>query len=145
VSRLIGEITTPEVRDAGTRLRTALAAYREKEDLISIGAYQRGTDPVLDAAIALRPRINAFLRQQVDEPSTLADADTQLLALADELAAPVILSGDVMDAAPGPSGWRYHRAGGDPLPAADRVGPRAALVQASTALKNPANRPTTRP
>ena len=42
VTRLIGEITTPEVREAGQRLRAALAAYRNKEDLISIGAYQRG-------------------------------------------------------------------------------------------------------
>jgi flagellum-specific ATP synthase len=103
VSRLIGEITTTEVRDAGTRLRTALAAYREKEDLISIGAYQRGTDPVLDAAIALRPRINAFLRQQVHEPSTLHDADAELLALAQELAAPAIVTGDVIDAGAHPA------------------------------------------
>ena len=103
VSRLIGEITTTEVRDAGTRLRTALAAYREKEDLISIGAYQRGTDPVLDAAIALRPRIDAFLRQQVHEPSTLHDADAELLALAQELAAPAILTGDVVDAGAHPA------------------------------------------
>jgi flagellum-specific ATP synthase len=98
VSRLIGEITTPDVRDAGTRLRAALAAYREKEDLISIGAYQRGTDPLLDAAVALRPRINAFLRQQVHEPSTLEEADAELLALAHELASPVVLTGDVVDA-----------------------------------------------
>ena len=103
VSRLIGEITTDEVRDAGTRLRSALAAYREKEDLISIGAYQRGTDPVLDAAITLRPRIDAFLRQQVHQPSTLQDADAELLALAHELAAPVILTGDVVDAGAHPA------------------------------------------
>ena len=62
VSRLIGEIVTPEVREAGERLRSALAAYREKEDLISIGAYQPGTDPILDAAIGLRPAIDAFLK-----------------------------------------------------------------------------------
>src|SRR6201990_325252 len=73
VSRLISEIASPEVREAGTRLRTALAAYREKENLIAIGAYQPGTDPVLDSAIALRGRIDAFLRQRVDEPSTLEE------------------------------------------------------------------------
>src|ERR1700757_2276753 len=60
VSRLIGEIVDPGVRAAGQRLLAALAAYREKEDLISIGAYQQGTDPLLDAAITLRPRIGAF-------------------------------------------------------------------------------------
>ena len=63
VRRRRREIVTPEVREAGTRLRAALAAYREKEDLISIGAYQPGTDPLLDSAIGLRPRMDAFLRQ----------------------------------------------------------------------------------
>jgi flagellum-specific ATP synthase len=85
VSRLIGEICSGEVRDAGQRLRSALAAMRDKEDLISIGAYQRGTDPLLDSAIELRPRIDAFLRQAVDEPSTVDDADAQLLGLAADL------------------------------------------------------------
>jgi flagellum-specific ATP synthase len=85
VSRLIGEIVEPEVRDAGTRLRTALAAYREKEDLISIGAYRSGTDPVLDSAIACRGDIDRFLRQAVDERSGLEDADGQLMELANSL------------------------------------------------------------
>ncbi len=71
VSRLIGELVSPEVRAAGQQLRAALAAYREKEDLISIGAYKSGTDPVVDAAIALRGEIDAFLRQAVDEHSSL--------------------------------------------------------------------------
>jgi flagellum-specific ATP synthase len=100
VSRLIGEIVTPEVREAGTRLRSALAAYREKEDLISIGAYQPGTDPVLDAAIHLRPRMNAFLRQRVDEPSAVDQADAELIALADELSRRPTVVGEVLDGPP---------------------------------------------
>ena len=102
VSRLIGEIVTPEVREAGTRLRTALAAYRDKEDLISIGAYQPGTDPVLDAAIGLRPRMEAFLKQRVDEPSTPEEADAYLLALADELVRRMPVTGEVVDGPPHP-------------------------------------------
>jgi len=85
ISRLIGEIVEPDVRAAGQRLLAALAAYREKEDLIAIGAYQRGTDPLVDSAIALRPRIEAFLRQSVDERSTVEEADAELLSLAAEL------------------------------------------------------------
>jgi flagellum-specific ATP synthase len=88
VSRLIGEIVTPEVQDAGQRLRRALAAYREKEDLISIGAYQPGSDPLLDSTIALRSRIDAFLRQRVDDHTALADADGALVELASRLADP---------------------------------------------------------
>jgi flagellum-specific ATP synthase len=88
------------VREAGTRLRSALAAYREKEDLISIGAYQPGTDPLLDATIALRPRIEAFLRQRVDEPSAVDEADAQLIALADELFRRPPVAGEVLDGPP---------------------------------------------
>ena len=82
VSRLVGEVVSPEIRSAGQQLRAALAAHREKEDLISIGAYQAGTDPAVDAAIAMRPHIDGFLRQAVDEPTSLEDADAQLIALA---------------------------------------------------------------
>jgi flagellum-specific ATP synthase len=121
VSRLIGEIVTPEVREAGTRLRSALAAYREKEDLISIGAYQSGTDPILDAAVAMRHRIDAFLRQRVDEPSLVDDADAQLLALADELARRTgTVGGDVLDGpavAPGSVPGRPAAAGVPVAPA----------------------------
>ncbi len=85
VSRLIGEVVQRPVQDAGQRLRAALAAFREKEDLISIGAYQRGTDPMVDSTIALRPQIDAFLRQAADEPSTAEQADELLLAIAAEM------------------------------------------------------------
>ena len=99
VSRLIGEIATPEVRDAGQGLRAALAAYREKEDLITVGAYKHGTDPVLDSVIALRPRIDAFLRQAVDERSALDAADAELISLAEGLARGSDPLGGVIDEA----------------------------------------------
>ena len=83
VSRLANDIVSPEVREAAQTLRSALAAYHEKEDLIAIGAYQAGTAPIVDAALALRGDIDAFLRQSVDRVSTAPDADAQLLALAD--------------------------------------------------------------
>jgi flagellum-specific ATP synthase len=85
VSRLVGEIVAPEIREAGTRLRSALASYREKEDLISIGAYQPGSDPLLDAAIALRPAMDSFLRQTIDDLTSAHDADQALLSLAAQL------------------------------------------------------------
>jgi flagellum-specific ATP synthase len=59
-----------------------MAAYRDKEDLIAIGAYQPGNDPTVDTAIALRSDLDAFLRQLPDERSDLAEADTRLAALA---------------------------------------------------------------
>jgi flagellum-specific ATP synthase len=104
VSRLITELVPHDLRDAGQRLRAALAARRDKEDLISIGAYKPGTDPVLDAAVALRPRIDAFLRQPVDERSSLEEADGQLLALAENLADPAEARVEVLDAQLAPDG-----------------------------------------
>ena len=86
VSRLLGDLVSDDVRASGQQLRAALAAYREKEDLVAIGAYQPGTSPLVDATIAMRAQINSFLRQAVDEPSTPDEADAGLRALAEGLA-----------------------------------------------------------
>jgi flagellum-specific ATP synthase len=99
VSRLTGEIVAPEIASAGGRLRAALAALREKEDLISIGAYHSGSDPLLDAALEHLPRINAFLRQTVTEPSHPSDSDRCLLELSDSLERSLSQrSGEILDA-----------------------------------------------
>jgi flagellum-specific ATP synthase len=63
-------------------VRTLLAAYSRAEDLIRIGAYQKGSDPTLDRAIAALPQINSFLQQGPDEVTTLGSTITQLMALA---------------------------------------------------------------
>ncbi len=96
VSRLVGEIVSPQVAEAGQRLRGALAVLREKEDLVAIGAYQPGSDPQLDTALAHRARIEDFLRQPVNDRSDPADTDARLVELADSLACEQgIVSGDV--------------------------------------------------
>src|SRR3954447_10969621 len=81
VSRLANEITSEEVRAAATGLRETVAVYRAKEDLISIGAYAAGSDPMIDYAIAKLPAIDAFLRQGIHESSEAGGADQQLLEL----------------------------------------------------------------
>ena len=81
VSRLVGEVTSRDVRGAGDDVRRLMAAYKEKEDLIAIGAYQPGTDPLTDAAIAARNPIEGFLRQRVDDPSSTADAERGVVEL----------------------------------------------------------------
>jgi flagellum-specific ATP synthase len=82
VSRLVTEIVDPATRAAGHEVRKLMATYEEKADLISIGAYQPGSDPLTDAAIAARGPIDGFLRQTVDELSSAEDADGMLAALA---------------------------------------------------------------
>jgi flagellum-specific ATP synthase len=117
VSRLVGEITAPEIRAAGNEVRKLMATYKEKSDLISIGAYQPGSDPLVDASIAARGPIDAFLKQLVTEPSTAEYADytlTQLATLGGEYQAPV-LDGQVVGAGgagvpPEPGGTPLHNA-----------------------------------
>jgi flagellum-specific ATP synthase len=87
VSRLVGEVVSPDVREAGQEVRRLMAAYKAKEDLIAIGAYQEGTDPLTDEAIAKRVPIEAFLKQALEEYSTGDDADNAVLALAEPLLA----------------------------------------------------------
>src|SRR2546427_4494595 len=60
VSRLTSAIATPPQKAAAVRMRQALAAYRDAEDLIQLGAYVAGSDPVLDAGIRLRPEMLDF-------------------------------------------------------------------------------------
>jgi flagellar biosynthesis/type III secretory pathway ATPase len=57
------------------------AAFREKEDLIMVGAYQKGSDPYVDAAVALRERILSFLQQRPDEISTASATNGTLMGI----------------------------------------------------------------
>jgi flagellum-specific ATP synthase len=109
VSRLVGEIVTPETRVAGNAVRGLMATYQEKADLISIGAYQPGTDPATDAAIGARTPIDAFLRQGVTEPSTAEQADHFLAQLATLAPAEQIAAAPVVEGVVEPAG------GGTPL------------------------------
>lgn len=67
--------------DSARRLRELLAAHNDSRDLISIRAYLRGTDPVVDSAMDLLPQINAFLRQRPEEVSGFESAVEQLMSI----------------------------------------------------------------
>jgi flagellum-specific ATP synthase len=82
ISRLFPDITPPEQRAAAQIVRELLAAYREHEDLISIGAYRVGANSTVDAAIAMREEISCFLRQAIDERSSVDTSREELLKLA---------------------------------------------------------------
>ncbi len=73
ISRLMVEVTSQEHQELAAKLRAALAAYAEAEDLINIGAYAHGSNPEIDEAIRLYPGITAFLRQGIDERSGFSD------------------------------------------------------------------------
>jgi len=87
ISRVMPEITPREQQQAATAVRELMATYRENEDLISIGAYRAGSNPKIDLAIAMRDEIDRFLRQQVDEVSTLESAQNGILLLGQQIQA----------------------------------------------------------
>ena len=92
VSRLSSALATPQQLDASRKLRQALAAYRESEDLIQLGAYVAGTNPVLDASIQFRPELLDFLRQPQAAQSTIDETLSRLEELAARLGAPLHLA-----------------------------------------------------
>ncbi len=81
ISRLMPDITSREHQDAAQSIRGLLAAYREHEDLISIGAYRTGANRKVDVAIELLEAVNQFLRQRIDEPSAPAATQDALVEL----------------------------------------------------------------
>jgi flagellar biosynthesis/type III secretory pathway ATPase len=78
LSRVMDAITDEAQRDAARRLREHLAIYEEKRDLVSLGAYQRGSDARLDAALSRVDGIESFLRQRRDERVPLEATRAQL-------------------------------------------------------------------
>jgi len=74
ISRVGPSVTTTEQRKAATEMRRLLAAYREAKDLIEIGAYVSGSNPLVDRAIQLREAMDGFLRQDLHETTPATDA-----------------------------------------------------------------------
>ena len=69
LSRVMTQVTSPEHQRLAARMRVLLAAYEERRDLIVLGAYQPGSDPLVDEAIERRPALEAFLAQAPDAPA----------------------------------------------------------------------------
>ncbi len=83
VSRLNRDLLPPDKLNLTAAAREHLANYRRNQDLISIGAYPAGSNPMIDRAITLRDPLNGFLRQGVDEGFDVAHSWsllTQVLA-----------------------------------------------------------------
>jgi len=85
VSRVASKVTTPGQRGAATALRKVMAARKAAQDLLDVGAYQRGTNPLVDAAVDHQDAIDGFLRQGMDERATAAASWRSLDALVSTL------------------------------------------------------------
>jgi flagellum-specific ATP synthase len=73
ISRLSVYVTSAELQKAVGYIKRMLAVYYDAEDLINVGAYAAGSNPEIDEAIGKIQEINAFLRQDIFEKSSLED------------------------------------------------------------------------
>jgi flagellum-specific ATP synthase len=78
VSRVARDVATLEHIDLRGRTIKILAAYAGAEDMISIGAYAKGSNPLIDQAILLKPKVDELLRQPMDRKENLAVAINKL-------------------------------------------------------------------
>ncbi len=81
VSRVMNEVVSAEHLQAAQNMRAPMATYRDAEDLIRIGAYVKGSDKKIDAAIAKIDAINGFLQQGIFEVDTYENTRKKLLAI----------------------------------------------------------------
>lgn len=81
LSRVMGDVTTKEHRDAAGALRNLMAVHAKNEDLINIGAYVSGTDPVCDRAISMMDDINKFLKQSTNEKTEYVKTIEEIINL----------------------------------------------------------------
>ena len=81
LSRLMSSMVSEQHQTKANALRHWISSYTRSEDLLRIGAYQKGSDPVLDKAIENMPAINNFLKQRPDEFNKFEEAAKKLMAL----------------------------------------------------------------
>jgi flagellum-specific ATP synthase len=82
LSRLMPNITSEEHIQRAKALRLLMASYERSEDLIRIGAYQKGADPTLDRAVEILPQLNAFLHQRPEQIVSFPNVVKSLLEIA---------------------------------------------------------------
>ena len=80
-SRVRDQIIDTPQRNAANAVVRLEAAYREKEDLIMVGAYQKGSDAYVDAAMTMRDRVLSFLQQRPDEVSSVGATRNALVGI----------------------------------------------------------------
>jgi flagellum-specific ATP synthase len=85
ISRVMPDIVDAQQMHATQSIKRLMAVWEEIEDLVNIGAYASGTNPEYDLAIRMRPAIECFLRQGIDEGLDFDHSRAALMALHDEM------------------------------------------------------------
>ena len=95
LSRLQPNLVSREALQAAAITRQHLSEYHRHADLISIGAYRQGSDPRVDAAIAMREPLNLFLQQEATQITKLEDSTRMLMQLASAQPVPTQVNANV--------------------------------------------------
>jgi flagellum-specific ATP synthase len=74
ISRAMTSLISPAQFEQTRRFKRLYSRFRRNRELITVGAYQAGSDPVLDEAIAAQPRFEAFLQQNMASRENYADS-----------------------------------------------------------------------
>lgn len=82
ISRVMDSVVSSEHAAAARELRAALGVYAQRRDLIALGAYAKGSDPRLDAAIAVMPELEGFLAQDPKQAEAFQHTETELVRIA---------------------------------------------------------------
>ncbi len=85
ISRVMVDVVDDEHLAAARAVRRILAVWNDIEDLVNIGAYARGTTPEYDLAVEMKPRIDGFLQQWIDEQAIATETRRALLELHQEI------------------------------------------------------------
>ncbi|MEG3754599.1 flagellar protein export ATPase FliI [Psychromonas arctica] len=84
ISRVMPMVTSDEHQTLARVLKQTYSLYEENKELITIGAYARGSDPRIDKAILIKPRLDHFLQQGMKDSISYNDCLTQLAVLTQE-------------------------------------------------------------
>ena len=82
ISRVMSKVATKEHKVVASHLRDLLAAYKESEDLINVGAYAKGTNPKVDKAMIVYQDLMDLLRQDIEEKVDISDLFDQMVEIA---------------------------------------------------------------
>ncbi|MDQ2889526.1 MAG: FliI/YscN family ATPase [Gemmatimonadota bacterium] len=86
-SRVRDQVISAEQRNGAETIMRTEATYREKEDLILVGAYQKGTNPTVDSSVEHRDAVLGLLRQPSNETSSLSETRATMRDLAARIVA----------------------------------------------------------
>ncbi|MBE3569958.1 MAG: flagellar protein export ATPase FliI [Bacillales bacterium] len=84
ISRLMNTLAEEEHKHAAAKIREMMSTYLNAEDLINIGAYKKGSSEDIDKAIAYYPNIISFLKQDVNEKTTMEESIRSLIQLSEK-------------------------------------------------------------